>query len=102
MNASKTYLQFFRVPSINDKLSLLRNLLEARELNEDIALAMLKSVHKELGAEQTRDRTEYKRYAEMIEVLRYHQTDLLEYIVDAWNVGKSTADPEWISDGLIK
>ena len=103
MNSSKPFKEFFRPPSIIDKLNLFQLLFEASEINTDLALALLKVIHRELGREQTRDRSAYKRYAETIETLRYHKSEMLKQVVDAWNAGKSAKDPEWLSsDGIIQ
>lgn len=77
-------------------------LFDSSEINTDLALALLKVIHRELGNEQTRDRSAYKRYAETIESLRYHKADMLKQIVDAWNGGKAGKEPEWLSSGIIK
>lgn len=77
-------------------------LFESSEIHTDLALALLKVIHRELGNEQTRDRSAYKRYAETIESLRYHKADMLKQIVDAWNDSRTKKDPDWLSDGVIK
>lgn len=102
MNSSKPLKEFFRQPSVIDKLNFFQLLFESSEINTDLALALLKVIHRELGREQTRDRSAYKRYAETIETLRYHKSEMLKQVVDAWNAGKSSKDPEWLSDGIIQ
>jgi len=100
MMNSQTLL--FRRPSVTDKLNFFKMLFESSEINTDLALALLKVIHRELGNEQTRDRSAYKRYAETIESLRYHKADMLKQIVDAWNDSRTKKDPDWLSDGVIK
>lgn len=101
MNSSSRK-DFFRTPSIVDKLNLFQLLFESREIDTDLALALLKVIHRELSSEQTRERTAYKLYAKTIETLRYHKADMLQQIVDAWNKGRIAKDPEWLSNGKIK
>ncbi|GAB1471278.1 hypothetical protein MASR2M66_21560 [Chloroflexota bacterium] len=100
MMNSQTLL--FRRPSVTDKLNFFKMLFESSEIHTDLALALLKVIHRELGNEQTRDRSAYKRYAETIESLRYHKADMLKQIVDAWNDSRTKKDPDWLSDGVIK
>jgi hypothetical protein len=94
--------EFFRTPSVNDKLNLFQVLLDAQEINVDIALAMLKVIHRELSIERMSDHLAYKRYAEVIELLRYHQPDALREVVNAWNADRIVKDPEWLLNGVIK
>jgi len=96
-----SFIHLFQKPSVTDKLKFFTNLFEASEVNADIALALLKVIHKELGNEQTRDRTAYKRYAETIETLRFHEAEMLQQIVDAWKNGRAQ-DPEWLLNGTVK
>ncbi|NWF64097.1 MAG: hypothetical protein HXY38_07305 [Chloroflexi bacterium] len=102
MKTSKSLKEFLRQPTASDKLRLFRMLFDARELNTDLALALLKVIHSELGREQERDRTTYKRYDETIANLRYHKADMLRQVVKAWNAGRTDKEPEWLSDGMIK
>ena len=100
--SSSLYKKFFRPPSTADKLNLFQLLFESSEINSDLALALLKVIHGELSAEQSSERSAYKQYARAIESLRFHKSDMLQYIVDAWNAGKPVKDPEWLSGGVIK
>lgn len=104
MNSSSPYKEFFRIPSVVDKLRLFQFLFESSEINTDLALALLKIVHRELGDDRFPDRSAYKKYAGMIEALRYYKKDMLNQIVDTWNKEKGILpnDPEWLSDGKIK
>lgn len=102
MNSTPLYKHLFRTPSLLDTLNLFQKLFESDELNGDLALALLKVIHRDLGNEQTRDRSAYKRYAEAIETLRYHKADMLKQVVNAWNASRSGKDPEWLADGKIK
>jgi len=102
MTHSSPYKDLFANPTTIDKLNLFQNLFDASEMDVDLALALLKVIHRELGDEQVRDRSAYKRYAKIIETLRYHKLDMLRQVVNAWKAGKIAKDPEWLSDGLIK
>lgn len=106
MNSSSINKNFFRPPTPADKLNLFQLLLESNQINPDLALALLKVIHGELSREQNTELSAYKLYAEVIEVLRFNKSDLLQHIVDIWNAGRGmnseANDPEWLSDGVIK
>ena len=101
MNSSSLYKELFREPSPADKLKLFQILFDSNEINPDLALALLKIVHTELGSEEA-EGSSYRHYAQIIEALRYHKMDMLRHIVETWKTGKPAKDPEWISEGLIK
>ena len=101
-SSSMLYKDFFRPPSAADKLNLFQSLFESSQINPDLALALLKVIHRELSKGGGSERSAYKQYAEAIETLRYHKVDVLQHIVDAWNKGKSAKGPEWLLDGKIK
>lgn len=93
--------ELFRDPDTDDKLKLFRTLLETKdELTVNLALALLKIIHKELSTDQIRDRLVYKRYAEGIESLRFRIPGMLHQVVSAWKSQRtnngSTPD-EWFS-----
>ena len=67
MNTSSPYKDFFRAPSATDKLNLFQLLFESSEINTDLALALLKVVHKELSLEQPSDRSAYRYYSHAIQ-----------------------------------
>jgi hypothetical protein len=100
--AAYSFRELFRTSSANERLSLFRALFDAQELNVDLALAMLKVIHKELGQEPAADRSAYKRYAETIETLRHHKRDMLREVVNAWKADRIVKDPDWLSDGRVK
>ena len=93
--------ELFRDPNTDDKLKLFRTLLETKdELTVNLALALLKIIHKELSAEQTRDRLTYKRYAEGIESLRFRMPGILHQVVNEWKSQRNTNNTmpeEWFS-----
>ncbi len=102
MSISSRYKDLFHIPATSDKLQLFESLFDTRELDVDLTLALLKVIHKELCIHQTPDRSLYKRYAEMIETLRYHKSDMLHQVVDAWKAENSGEDTEWLTEGVIK
>ncbi len=101
MTILSRYKDLFRAASIAEKLSLFQQLLEGSELYVDLALALLKAIHKQLSV-TARDHLEYKRYAETIELLRYYRADMLKEVIDAWKAENPSEEVEWLSDGVIK
>lgn len=84
MSTSPTRRELFRAPNTRDKLTLFQILLDARLLNKDMSLALLKVIHKELGDDDAVDPSLYKNYAVSISALRYYTSDLLQHVVDYW------------------
>lgn len=97
MLISSSHKDLFRSSTTADKLTLLNVLSDAKDLKTDIALALLKIIHKELCIHQSRDRSGYKRYAEAIESLRYHTPTMLHELLTAWDTRGITAPMEWFS-----
>ena len=97
MHISSNYKDLFRTPTTADKLTLFQLLFDAKELTVDLALALLKIIHTELSIHQIRDRSVYKRYAETIESLRYHMSDVLQLVVATWKTDQVTTPAEWFS-----
>lgn len=95
MSIPRDYKKLFQPPAAADKLTLLHLLYEGSELNPDLALALLKVVHRELGRAPASDRSVYKRYAGAIQLLRHHQPEMLQQIVDTWKAKSSAAPAEW-------
>jgi len=105
MNITTSRKELFKIPAPAEKLAFFQLLYEASQVDESLALAMLKVIHYELSMEQTRDRSAYKRYADIVQSLSYHKSEMLQAIVEAWRaarVQKTSDEPEWLSDGLIK
>lgn len=84
MSTSSTRRELFRTSNTKDKLTLFQILLDAKLLNKDISLALLKVIHRELGDNQEDDPLIYKDYAVSIAALRYYTADILQHVVDAW------------------
>ena len=97
MPISSNHKDLFRSPTTKDKLTLFQLLFDVKLLTADVTLALLKIIHKELTAHQSRDRSGYKRYAETIELLRYHMADMLQDVVNKWDTRGITAPMEWFS-----
>lgn len=102
MTISSNTRELFREASIVDKLALFQYLLEGSELYVDLALALLKAIHKQLSLDPSRGHIEYKRYAETIELLRYHRADMLKEVIDAWKAENLSEEVEWLSGGVVK
>ncbi len=102
MTISSNYRELFRAASNVEKLTLFQNLLEGSELYIDLALALLKAIHKQLSLDTSSDPGEYKRYAETIELLRYYRADMLKEVIDAWKAENPSEEVEWLSEGVIK
>ncbi|MCE9644951.1 MAG: hypothetical protein K8S20_03045 [Chloroflexi bacterium] len=99
MPASSKYKELFRNATIKDKLSLLQTLVDGREdLSPDLALALMKIIHGDLSIPQTRDRSPYKRYAELVEALRFHTPGLLKQVVENWKAQQNPTPAEWFSE----
>ena len=101
MSNPSQHKKLFHDPTVEDKLTLFRTLLDASdELTVNLALALLKVIHQELSMDKTRDRLMYKRYAEGIAALRFRMPGMLHQVVSAWkaqrNTGSGTPD-EWFS-----
>ena len=95
MTISSRYKELLRTPTTADKLTLFQLLFDAKELTVELSLALLKTIHKELGIRQTRERNIYKRYAETIQTLRFHTSDTFQQVINAWNNDRSNAPAEW-------
>ena len=97
---TSNHKDLFRTPDTDDKLHLFRLLLNDNELTVTLSLALLKIIHGELKSNDYSDRSVYKRYAESIEVLRYHMLDTLQLVVATWKnqQAKSSIPPEWFHD----
>jgi hypothetical protein len=100
MPIKSKHKDLFHAPTTDDKLNLFNSLLDANELTVTVTLALLKVIHEELKNNRNRDRSVYKRYAEVIETLRYHMLDMFQLVVATWNnnQSESAAPAEWFPD----
>lgn len=97
MSIQKDLKRLFQHPAALDRLNFLQLLFEGSELNHELALALLKVVHKELGNPPRANGSVYKQYAEMIQLLQHYQPEMLQQVVDAWKSKDSSALDEWFS-----
>ena len=85
MSTTPSHKELFRAANTKDKLTLFQILLDGKLLTEDMSLALLKVIHKELGIYNGRiDRALYKSYAASISALNYHTADILRHVENAW------------------
>ena len=84
MPTSSSHKELFRTPNTKDKLTLFQILLDARLLEADMSLALLKVIHRELGTDDSLDPSLYKSYAVSIAALRYYTSDILQHVVESW------------------
>jgi len=81
------YSKLFYIPTAKDKLSLFHVLLEAKEeMTSDIALALLKPIHRELSTSRADDLSVYKHYAEEIAAFQFHDPMMLQQVVLNWKL----------------
>ena len=97
MPISSNRKDLFSNPTTADKLILFQSLLDINALTVDLSLALLKVIHRELSVHQNSDRSGYKRYAQVIESLRYHMADIFQDVVNKWDTRGITAPMEWFS-----
>jgi len=97
---TSNHQDLFRTPTTEDKLNLFQSLLDANQLNVNLSLSLLKITHGEVTTNQRRDHSLFRRYAEAIESLRYHNSDTLQLVVAAWKFHQSpsTTPAEWFPD----
>jgi hypothetical protein len=95
-----SHKDLFRSPTTENKLTLLRLLLDANQLTVNLTLALLKIIHRELKSNHNRDRSLYKRYAQAIEALHYNMLDTLQLVLAAWKYNQTpfTMPAEWFPD----
>jgi hypothetical protein len=94
-----SHKDLFRNATIQDKLTLFKILLDAKDdMSAELALALLKIIHKDLSTHQTRDRSPYKAYAEMVEALRFQMPAVLKQVVESWKDSQNLTPSEWFSE----
>jgi hypothetical protein len=100
-NIKSNHKDLFRTPATEDKLNLVRLLLDVHGLSVNLSLSLLKIIHRELINNQNRNHSLFKRYAEAIESMRYHNADMLQLVVAAWKFHRSsstTTPAEWFPE----
>lgn len=88
----------FRQTSIKDKLKLFQQLLEARTLTPEAALALLNTIHRDLNAYHKADRVIFRQYAEAISSLKFYLPDTLQQVVDGWKASQPQTPEEWLAE----
>src|SRR5215213_6500769 len=88
MSISSSHQDLFHQPSAVEKISFVRSLMDSHELNADVALALLKSIHAELAQPQPQgqNRSLYASYARMMTSLQHEMTDVHQHVVENWQV----------------
>ena len=105
MSISSSHQDLFHQPSAAEKISFVRSLMDSHELNADVALALLKSIHTELAQPQPhgQNRSLYASYARMMTSLQHEMPDVHQHVVENWQapgrVELEEASPE---EGLIE
>lgn len=66
-------------------------------MHADLALALLKPIHAELGAGQIRERRAYRRYAETMAFFQYRHADMVRQVIEAWRNMQAVVPPEWFA-----
>src|SRR5215216_6267278 len=88
MSISSSHQDLFHQPSATEKISFVRSLMDSHELNADVALALLKSIHAELAQPQPQgqNRSLYASYARMMTSLQHEMPDVHQHVVENWQV----------------
>src|SRR5215212_6458837 len=88
MSISSSHQDLFHQPSAVEKISFVRSLMDSHELNADVALALLKSIHAELAQPQPQgqNRSLYASYARMMTSLQHEMPDVHQHVVENWQV----------------
>lgn len=103
MSISSSHQDLFHQPNAAEKISFVRSLMDSHELNADVALALLKSIHTELAQPQAEKRSLYASYARMMTSLQHEMPDVHQHVVDNWQA-PGRVEPEEASpdQGLIE
>jgi hypothetical protein len=96
MSISSNHQNLFHQSSAAEKISLVRSLMDTGDLNADIAMALLKSIHSELAQPQGEDHSLYASYAHVMASLQHQMPDVHQHVVTNWQAVRSVA-PEEVS-----
>src|SRR5215213_8536708 len=105
MSISSSHQDLFHQPSAVEKISFVRSLMDSHELNADVALALLKSIHAELAQPQPQgqNRSLYASYARMMTSLQHEMPDVHQHVVENWQVpGRVELEEASSEEGLIE
>src|ERR1051325_8825669 len=99
MPLSDNHHDLFHQSSAADKISMFESLLGSHDLNQDEALALLKSIHAELEQPEGHDRSVYEDYAQMMEELHHEMPDVHQYVVTNWKSPRHVeAEEEFVEE----
>src|SRR5689334_20037834 len=95
MTSSSNHQDLFHQASAAEKISLVQSLMETGELNANVAMALLKSIHSELAQPQGNDPSLYANYARLMASLNHKMPDVHQHVVTNWRVPqRSHLQPE--------
>ena len=103
MSISSSHQDLFHQPSAAEKISFVRSLMETGQLNADVALALLKSIHTELAQPQEKNHSLYASYARVMASLQHKMPDVHQHVVANWQATQRV-EPEEASaeEGFIE
>jgi hypothetical protein len=84
MSISSSYQDIFRPSSAAEKISFVQSLIETGDLNVDLAVALLKSIHSELAQPPGSHHSRYASYARLMASLRHEMPEVYEHVVANW------------------
>src|SRR5690349_16216612 len=84
MPISSSHQDLFHQASAAEKISLVQSLMESGELNANVAMALLKSIHSELAQPQGQDHSLYATYARLMASLNHQMPDVHQHVVTHW------------------
>jgi len=105
MSLSSSHQDLFHQPSPAEKISFVRSLIEAGDLNPDVAMALVKSIHSELAQPQGQDHSLYASYAHLMASLQHEMPDVHQHVVTNWQAPQPVhGEPEeaLAEEGLLE
>jgi hypothetical protein len=93
MQSSRTNKDLFRHATPSDLLSLLRVMLDSRDIQPQEALALAGAVHAGLRKPRERDGSAYARYARTMALLRHEMPEVHEHVVANWRLPEIRSSP---------
>ncbi len=93
MSIYSSHHDLFHQPSTAEKISFVRSLLETGDLNADVAMALLKSIHSELAQPRGKNHSLYASYARMMASLQHEMPDVHQHVVTNWQAPRGADVP---------
>jgi len=84
MTSLSSHQDLFQQASAAEKISLVQSLMETGELDANVAMALLKSIHSELAQPQGHDHALYANYARLMASLNHKMPDVHQHVVANW------------------